>query len=97
MSYHSKLTALILALKSGSHSYDDLCMMTMLGKSTVAKWIKEWEAEGAVHVSGWALDGRGYPTVKKFSWGSGTEAKRPSMTSAERVAKWRAKRAQKQP
>lgn len=82
------------ALHSKPNSLDDLVVVSRLAKPTVARYVKELMYGGMLRVAGWALDSRGYPTIRQFGWGAEPDAPCPvtSRTPAERMRILRAAR-----
>jgi hypothetical protein len=59
---------MIVALKVKPQSYDDLALITGLGRRVVSEWLAEFLQRGMVVAAERRLDKRGYLTVKAFSW-----------------------------
>lgn len=98
MSYHTNVTALIQALRLPGHgsTYSDLVFITQMSETTVRQWIKAWRDARLVHVSGWAEDERGYPTIMRFAWNpDADDVPCPAMTPTERVKAWKARQKEK--
>lgn len=82
------------AMELKPRSLTDLVKVSGLSKPMVTKYVRDLQAETLVHVGDWANDRRGYPTIKKYSWGKGVDAPCPrkTITPAERMRVLRASR-----
>lgn len=80
------------AMQIKPHSLDDLALVSGLAKPTVTRYVNDLHEEKMVHVGDWGRDSRGYPTIRKFAWGTSADAVCPRnpRTSAERMAAIRA-------
>lgn len=76
------------ALQREPQSLDDLSLISGLAKlPTVTRYVKDLKDAGLIHIGAWGRDPRGYPTIRKYSWGAGTDAAKPpaKRTDAERM------------
>lgn len=77
----------ISALVRGPQTRPELMRITGMGQPLVSRLVKALRARGTVpgrpdynevlHISGWQLDARGYPTLAEFSLGPGKDAVQP--------------------
>lgn len=82
------------AMQNGACSLDELVAISGLSKPVVTKYVRELQALQMVHVAGWADDARGYPTIRKYSWGQQFDAPCPKKynNDAERMRLARAEK-----
>ena len=57
---------------------------------TVGTWTRAWHQLKLIHISGWDKDSYGRPNVRLFTFGPGTDAKRPRQTDAQIARRYRA-------
>lgn len=82
---------LIKLMLEGTYSCAELAAETGLHYVTVLLYARELHRAGAAHISMWESDTRGRQLVKIYKIGSGKDAKRRSMTAAERQKRHRQK------
>ena len=76
---------LILALMEGPHTYLELAEVSGLHDKTVRQFLIPFrKTPRLVRIGEWHEDVRGYSTRPAFVWGSGPDAKRTPLSSAER-------------
>lgn len=77
------------ALQNAPQSLDDLVLISGLSKPLVTRYVRELHAaeQKMVHVADWGRDCRGYPTIRKFRWGSQSDVAVPlsDRTAADRM------------
>lgn len=85
---------MILHMLPGDLTCAELAEETGLHYTTVLTYCRELHRAGAAHIARWDPDPRGRHIVKVYRIGKNKDARRPQrMTSAERQARARAKRA----
>jgi predicted ArsR family transcriptional regulator len=60
---------------------------------TVQRYLRDLHQEEAVHIKAWQKDARGRDAIKVYALGPGRDARRKKLTTAERQARSRHKRA----
>lgn len=81
---HGDGTTAELVHHSGLHEY------------TVGRWMRCWKGLGLVRIGGWDRDNRSRPSIIRWSWGGGRDAKRPCLDPKVVRRNWAArKRAKK--
>lgn len=65
------------SLLTGPQSVDDLVLISGLSKGVVSRYVRALSREKLVHVGEWGRDPRGYPTIRRYTWGDALNAKRP--------------------
>lgn len=80
---------LMKLLLDGQYSVKEMAGMTGLHYVTVLQYTKELHKAGVAHISKWNKDGNGRDSIKIYKIGSEADAKRKSMTAAERQRKYR--------
>jgi predicted ArsR family transcriptional regulator len=83
---------LIKLLLDGTHTCYELAEATGLHYVTVLHYCRELHKVGAAHIHMWEKDSRGRDLLKVYKLGQGKDAKRRSMSSAERQQKYRDKK-----
>lgn len=86
------LVALCLekALKKKAHSLVALAKVGDVNTRLTKRYLDDLKEAGQVHVADWALDTRGYPTIRLYSWGAGADAPCPTTSDAARMKARRA-------
>jgi len=83
---------LVKLLLDGTHTCYELAEATGLNYITVLHYCRELHKAGAAHIHMWEKDSRGRDLLKVYKLGQGKDAKRRSMTAAERQRKYREKK-----
>lgn len=75
------------AMQQAPRSLDDLAELSNLGKPTVTRYVRALTGASLVYVADWGRDRRGYPTIRKYGWGTAADAPCPitTRTGAERM------------
>lgn len=83
-------------VEHGNASVEEIADETGLHPNTIREWLVAWKRLGIIHIGSWDRDCRGRPTILRYYWGPGKDAKRPSLTMqqvrANYVARQRAKK-----
>lgn len=61
-------------------SVEELEHDTGLHPNTIREWLAAWRKLGIAHIGSWDRDVRGRPTIMRYKWGAGKDAKRPSLS-----------------
>ena len=83
---------LIKLLLEGTYNCTELAEETGLHYVTVLQYTRELYRAKAAHICAWEKDIRGRDVIKVYKLGPGKDAKRESMTKAERQQRSRAKK-----
>ena len=67
-------------MEHGDASVEELHHDTGLHPNTIREWLHAWRKLGVAHVGNWDRDVRGRPTIMRYKWGPGKDAKRPSLS-----------------
>ena len=84
---------LIRCLLDAPMNCTELAEETGLHYVTVLAYCRELHRAGAAHIAAWEPDRRGRDVTKVYRLGAGRDAKRRKLTTAERQANMRARRA----
>lgn len=82
---------LIKLLMEGLYNCRELAEQTGLHYVTVLQYTRELHEAGAAHICMWQKDNRGRDLIKVYKLGEGKNAKRRSMSPAERQLRYRNK------
>jgi len=82
------------AMSKAPQSLGDLAEVSGLAQATAARYVRELQVSGMVHIGGWDRDPRGYATIAKFKWGNCVDTPQPTKHAddAERMRRARAKK-----
>ena len=67
-------------MEHGDASVEELHHDTGLHPNTIREWLHAWRKLGVAHIGSWDRDCRGRPTIMRYKWGPGKDAKRPSLS-----------------
>lgn len=79
------LNILMRALKESDLTYKEMAEISGFSIFGLVRIIKRLKEQNLVHVSGYYKDVRGADSIKIFSYGKGTDAKKNSLSSAQRT------------
>lgn len=82
---------LVELMLDGVYTCQQLAEETGLSYVTVLHYTRELHRKGACHIDHWEQDGRGAYMQRVYKIGRGKDAVRPSLTSAQRSARYRAR------
>ncbi len=88
------LARLIKALMEGVYSCHELSDETGLSYHTVLHYCKEMYLAKVLHICAWEECRGGKPQIKIYKFGSGRDAKRPTVSDAESSRRYYAKKKQ---
>lgn len=70
---------LLYFVEHGDASVEEIREDTGLHPNTIREWLVAWKRLGIIHIGSWDKDVRGRPTIMRYHWGKGGDAKRPSL------------------